>query len=279
MIVFDRSRIRYPVDNAFVDILHRHVAEELADRLTFVQRQFDTGLVCGPMSPGQKNVWRQTKTDWLYASPTRLNCEDVVCDLAMPFRRTFPVVISQNALHLANDPVAALKELRGTLRPDGLFLGAAAARGTLVELADSLMAADVALSGGAAMRVAPFADVRTWGDALSRAGFALPVADELRVVVRYPTLAALFGDLAGMGARGILAKRTPAPKRLFREAEAIYRERFADPDGKLRASFVFACLSGWAPDPSQQKPARRGSATMSLAEALTAVETPPEAER
>lgn len=268
MIVFDRSRLHYPVENTFVDVLHRHVAEELAERLDFVQRRFEVGLVCGPMTAGQKRVWQARPTHWIYASPARLGCEDVVCDLALPFCRTFPVVISQNALHLSNDPVAALSELRGALRPDGLFLGAAAARGTLTELADSLMAAEDELTGGAAMRVAPFADVRTWGDALARAGLALPVADELRVVVRYSDLATLFADLRGMGARGVLAETRPAHPRLFERAEAIYRQRFADPDGKLRATFAFACLSGWAPDPSQQKPARRGSATVSLADAL-----------
>lgn len=268
MIVFDRSRLHYPVDKGFVDVLYRYVAEELADRLDFVQRSFPLGLVCGPVSEGLREVWQQKSTDWIYASPSPIGCEDLVCDITLPFCRSFPVVIAQNAMHLANDPVAMLKELRGALVPDGLLLGAAASRGTLAELADSLLAAEAELSGGAAMRVAPFADVRTWGDALARAGFALPVADEIAVTVRYGGLAALFGDLKGMGARGVLANRTHAPRRLFERAEAIYRERYADPDGKLRATFVFACLSGWAPDPSQQKPARRGSATRSLAEAL-----------
>lgn len=268
MIVFDRSRLRYPVENAFVDVLHRYVAEELAERLSFVQRRFDIGLVCGPPSPGQKRILQRMPTQWIYASPTPYGCEDVVCDLALPFCRTLPLVVSLNALHLANDPVAALGELRGALKPDGLFLGAAAARGTLAELGECLIAAESALTGGAAMRVAPFADVRQWGDALARAGFALPVADEIRVTVRFPSLAALFDDLRGMGARGVLARTTPAPRRLFERTEALYRARHADPDGKLRATFVFACLSGWAPDPSQQKPARRGSAQVPLAEAL-----------
>lgn len=178
------------------------------------------------------------------------------------------LVLSLNALHLAEDPVAALREILGALRPDGLFLGAAAARGTLGELTECLLAAETELTGGAALRVAPFADVRTWGDALARAGFALPVADEIRVTVRYSSLRALLDDLEGMGARGVLAHPTAAPRRLFERAETLYRARHCDPDGKLRATFVFACLSGWAPDPGQQRPARRGSATVRLADAL-----------
>ncbi|MEM0908535.1 MAG: hypothetical protein AAGJ94_14300 [Pseudomonadota bacterium] len=169
---------------------------------------------------------------------------------------------------MTNDPVAALGDMRGALVPDGLFLGAVSSAGTLQELAESLLAAEAELTGGAAMRVAPTSDVRRWGDALAKAGFALPVADELRFTVRYSNLKSLLDDLHGMRARGVLATRAPAHRRLFERAEAIYRERFSDPDGRLRASFHFACLSGWAPDPSQQKPARRGSATTSLADAL-----------
>ena len=42
----------------------------------------------------------------------------------------------------------------------------------------------------------------------------------------------------------------------------------ADPDGRTAEQMAILYLSGWKPDPSQAAPARRGSATMSLAEAL-----------
>jgi hypothetical protein len=48
----------------------------------------------------------------------------------------------------------------------------------------------------------------------------------------------------------------------------IYGERFADPDGRIRATFDVIWLSGWAPHESQQKPLRPGSAKASLAEAV-----------
>jgi hypothetical protein len=173
---------------------------------------------------------------------------------------------------VANDPVTMLGELRGTLKPDGLFLGAVPCSGTLEELADSLLQAEAALTGGAAMRVAPFGDVRRWGDGLARAGFALPVTDEFRITVRYDSLRALLADIGAMGLRGILAERTRAHRRLFEAAQEHYRAHHADADGRLRASFVFAFLSGWAPDPGQQRPARRGSANVRLADALKAIE-------
>ncbi len=43
---------------------------------------------------------------------------------------------------------------------------------------------------------------------------------------------------------------------------------FADPDGRVRATFCVVWLSGWAPHASQQQPARRGSATVSMARIL-----------
>ena len=52
----------------------------------------------------------------------------------------------------------------------------------------------------------------------------------------------------------------------------IYGERFADPDGRIRATFDVIWLSGWAPHASQQKPLQPGSAKASLAEAVRKLE-------
>jgi SAM-dependent methyltransferase len=237
-----------------------------------VSRTFERGLVTGPLTPGLREAWAERSIDWIFASPSAGERPDVVADVHLPFFRTFPLAVSINELHLANDPVTMLGELRGTLRPDGLFLGAVPCSGTLEELADSLLHAEAELTGGAAMRVAPFGDVRRWGDGLARAGFALPVTDEFRLTVRYDGMRALLADIGAMGLRGILAETVRAPRDLFRVAEERYRRHHADPDGRIRASFVFAFLSGWAPDPSQQKPARRGSATVRLEDALKAVD-------
>jgi len=48
----------------------------------------------------------------------------------------------------------------------------------------------------------------------------------------------------------------------------IYAERFADPDGRIRATFEIVWLSGWAPHASQQQPLKPGSAKTRLADAL-----------
>jgi len=52
----------------------------------------------------------------------------------------------------------------------------------------------------------------------------------------------------------------------------VYAARFADPDGKVRASFDIIWLSGWSPHESQQKPLRPGSAKQRLADALGTTE-------
>ena len=119
-------------------------------------------------------------------------------------------------------------------------------------------------------RVAPSADLREIGALLQRVGFALPVTDVDRVVVRYDSAFALMADLRRMGATNILVERRRTPTRratLLRMAQ-IYSERFADPDGRIRATFDMIWLSGWAPHASQQQPLKPGSAKASLAEAV-----------
>ena len=123
-------------------------------------------------------------------------------------------------------------------------------------------------------RVAPFADLRDIGALLQRAGFALPVTDVDRIVVRYDSAFALMADLRRMGATNILVERRRTPTRratLLRMAQ-IYGERFADADGRIRATFDVIWLSGWAPHESQQQPLRPGSAKASLAEAVKKAE-------
>jgi len=52
----------------------------------------------------------------------------------------------------------------------------------------------------------------------------------------------------------------------------VYAARFADPDGRVRASFDIMWLSGWSPHESQQKPLRPGAAKKRLADALGTTE-------
>jgi SAM-dependent methyltransferase len=189
----------------------------------------------------------------------------------VPFEpASLDLAVSLLALQEANDVPGVMVQIRRTLKPDGLFLAAFAGAGTLAELRESLLAAETELYGGASPRVAPFADVRDAGALLQRAGFALPVTDVETVTVRYDSLFALLRDLRGMGATNTLADRSrrPAARALFARAAQIYAERFADADGRVRATFNLVWMSGWVPHESQQKPLKPGSGQVSLAKIL-----------
>jgi hypothetical protein len=77
-------------------------------------------------------------------------------------------------------------------------------------------------------------------------------------------------DLRRMGATNPLVERSrrPLARATLRRMLEIYAERFADRDGRIRATFEIVWLSGWAPHPSQQQPLAPGSARRRLADAL-----------
>jgi len=248
------------------DFLIRRNAEDLADRLGAVERRFDEAAIvmgaldhAGAALSGSKKARRMTLVAPADTAEA-LNLEPASFDLA----------ISLHALDTANDVPGLLVQMRRALRPDGLLLAGFAGNGTLAELRESLLLAETELSGGASPRIHPFADVRDAGALLQRAGFALPVADIEQATVRYDDMFALMRDLRAMGATNVLEQRSrrPATRALFLRAAEIYAERFADPDGRIRATFTTIWLSGWVPHASQQQPAKRGSATASLAAAL-----------
>ena len=170
------------------------------------------------------------------------------------------LAVSALALQFVNDLPGVLAQIRRALKPDGLLLAAMIGGDTLTELRQTFAAAEAECEGGVSPRVAPSADLREIGALLQRTGFALPVTDVDRVVVRYDSAFALMADLRRMGATNILVERRRTPTRratLLRMAQ-IYGERFADPDGRIRATFDIIWLSGWAPHASQQQPLKPG---------------------
>ena len=190
---------------------------------------------------------------------------------ALPFApESLDLVVSVLALHWVNDLPGALIQIRQALKPDGLFLGAVLGGASLTELRQSLTAAEAELTDGAGPRVAPFADTFDVAGLLQRAGFALPVADLDRVTVRYSHPLKLIADLRAMGETNVLVERArrPLSRAVLARACEIYAERFAEPDGRVRATFDILTMTGWAPHPDQQKPLRPGSAKMRLADAL-----------
>jgi SAM-dependent methyltransferase len=188
----------------------------------------------------------------------------------------FDLITSVLGLHLTNDLPGALVQIRQLLSPDGVFAAALFGGLTLQELRNALTSAESAVSGGASPRVAPFADVREVGNLLQRTGFALPVADAERTTVLYRSFDRLIGDLRTNAQTSALVSRSrhPISRRARDEAIAHYQRHFAEPDGRLRATFEVIYVIAFAPAENQPKPLRPGSATHRLAEALGAQETP-----
>ena len=275
---FDRRLRRLRRDRAAphfaeADYLHRHAAEELLDRLDSVTRRFTRALVFGGTGGFLGDRLRERGLDVISADPGlkfARQASGIACDEdRLPFADgSFDLVLSVGLLDSVNDLPGALILIRRILRPDGLFLGAFAGASSLPRLRAAMLAAD-AVGGGASPRIHPQIDVRAAGDLLSRAGFALPVADSSPADVRFPHLFGLVADLRRMGATNILAARSRRPVgRAGLAAAAADFAAAAGPDGKTVEHFDIIHMSGWAPAPDQPHPARRGSATASLADAL-----------
>ncbi|MER9004452.1 MULTISPECIES: methyltransferase domain-containing protein [unclassified Mesorhizobium] len=266
-----RRALAHPVAGA--DFLMRRAAEDLADRLGAVERKFGKAAVLFCQTPDATDVvaasGKAAEIVRVEADPAFLDGRPgLIAPLeTVPFQpESLDLVVSLLSLQAMNDIPGMLVQIRRALRPDGLFLGAFAGAGTLSELRESLLAAETELYGGASPRVIPFTDVRDAGALLQRAGLALPVADVETVTVRYDTLFDLIADLRAMGETSALTDRSrrPGARKLFTRAAEIYAERFSDADGRIRASFSIVWMSGWAPDASQQKPLKPGSAKVSL---------------
>jgi SAM-dependent methyltransferase len=284
-LIFDRALIRRRQRRANdlgpATFLLDRAAADLADRLAAVLRRFDVAVDLGTPGAALREVLTRLGSIGTIVSAraadavrqqSSLDQKFVVADEeALPFGDgALDLVVSALALQFVNDLPGTLIQIRRALRPDGLFVAALAGGETLTELRQAFAAAESEIEGGASPRVAPFADVRELGALLQRAGFALPVTDVDRICVRYDSVFALMHDLRRMAATNALVERRRAPLRratLMRMAE-IYGRRFADPDGRLRATFEIVWLSGWAPHPSQQQPLRPGSAKARLADAL-----------
>ena len=288
-LIFDRALIRARRRRAAAmgpaTFLIDHIAGDLADRLAVVLRRFELALDLGtPSEAVRAALARLGSVGTIVAAVPQAGIAApragpliVADEEALPFADgTLDLVVSALALQLVNDLPGTLVQIRRALKPDGLFLAALLGGETLDELRQSFAAAESEVEGGVSPRVAPFADLRDLGALLQRAGFALPVADADRLAVRYDSAFALMHDLRRMGATNALIDRRRTPLRratLMRMAE-IYAQRFADADGRLRATFEIVWLSGWAPHPGQQQPLKPGTANARLADALGTRELP-----
>ncbi|WP_419808531.1 methyltransferase domain-containing protein [Sphingomonas sp.] len=268
--IFDRAARRQRRDRAQAgyaehDFLRAAMLDGILERLDAVRRAFgevlDLGCFDGAFALPDARIARvDPGFRFALAAGGVQGDED-----RLPFAdASFDLVVSAGVLDQVDDLPGALTLIRRVLRPDGLFLGAFVGAGSLSTMRAAWRSAE---SAQPAARFHPQVDVRAAGDLLVRAGFALPVADVEPLPVRYGSMGRLIDDLRGIAAGNLLAARTPITRATLGAAARAFAAA-ADPDGRIAERFNVIYLTGWAPDASQPKPARRGSATASLAAAL-----------
>jgi SAM-dependent methyltransferase len=269
--IFDRLLRRRRRDRAAEgyaghDFLRAHMLEGIAERLDAVRRRFtdvlDLGSFDGRFALAGARIARADAGFAFARTSGGVQADED----RLPFAdASFDLVVSAGVLDGVYDVPGALALARRVLRPDGLFLGAFLGAGSLATLRGALRDAETERP---VARLHPQIDVRAAGDLLGRAGFALPVADTETLTVRYGELFGLLRDLRGMAATNLLPRTPRLDRSTIVRAASAFAER-ADPDGRTAERFEIVYLTGWSPDPSQPRPARRGSATTSLTHVLT----------
>jgi len=267
--IFDTNTVlnnrRHARDNgADHNFLKQEIADRLEDRLLDFNRSFETILDVGGDFSCFANLQKPIENQNISDAPLPLHAN------------TFDLIISNLIMHWVNDLPGLLIQLNRALIPDGLFMASMFGGDTLTELRHCLLAAEAEITGGAHSRIIPFADVKDLGSLLQRAGFALPVTDMDTLIVKYENPLKLLADLRGMGESNALLDR---PKTFLRRdvlmrAMELYQRDYTGEDGRVTATFQILYMTGWHPHENQQKPLKRGSATIRLADALKAGKPP-----
>ncbi|ALH81782.1 methyltransferase domain-containing protein [Sphingopyxis macrogoltabida] len=263
------QRDRIARQPAGADFLAPIIAETLLDRLTMVTRDFSRTLLIGAHDATLIAHLRGLGTNLtlLEAGPAPAAYTGAIVgeadNIDLPFG-SFDLIVWPGGLDSINDVPGALVRLRALLAPDGLLLGAFVGDGSLPRLRRAMMTEYVR----PVARLHPQIDLAAMGNLLQRTGFTLPVVDVDTLTVRYGDW---FGLVRDLRAAGLSSRLSPAPPPLTRDEAGRIAAAFAaeaDPDGRIAETFRLIHFSGWAPHPDQPQPARRGSGTASLADAL-----------
>lgn len=234
-----RARLARAARRGGDHFLRARAEADLVERVDEINRDFEQALVIGG---------RLTSHDFARVQQVRNEDPLALDEEHLPFPpESFDLVLSVMTLHWVNDLVGALTQIRRSLRPGGVFIGAMLGGATLNELRGALTEAEVEITGGAGPRLSPTLDPADGGALITRAGFAEPVTDVDRVQVRYAHPLRLLADLRDMGETAALAERASRP--LTRAVVArmceIYTDRHIQ-DGKVVATFEIVTLTGWA---------------------------------
>ncbi len=268
----------------FVDFLFAHAGQDAVLRLGAVARTFKHALSLGnlanpvvPLLQASSQIENITQIEPFAAPLTPVTPDTgpdhyATFDSWEPQEPLYDLALSLIVPSFVNDLPAMMRRMRLALCPDGLFMMCLLGPRTLDELRQAFLIAESEAGGAVVPHVAPFTNVRIAGTLAQRAGLALVVCDRDTLTVRYETPLHVLQDLRRMGATNNLQARSRKfmPREIFLHAMQIYRERFSDTDGRVRATFEFVWISAWAPDTHHPQPLKPGSASHSLASALHA---------
>ncbi|MCF6320898.1 MAG: SAM-dependent methyltransferase [Rhizobiaceae bacterium] len=270
------------INSAGADFLVERIAEDFALRICAINREFTNAVdlysFSGKLSNalvGLENIssirrFEQPDVAKVLYGKSNEVIEPWPMDSNKPLPEGLDLVVSAMGLHTSNNLPEQLSRIISAMKKDGLLMMALPVSGTLKELRECLVEAELELTGGAALRVNPFIDLQQAGSLIQSAGFKLPVVDREDFIVRYDNLFSLIRDLRAMGVTSVLEYESSyrTHRQLFHRADELYRQKYCDEDGRIRASFCLAYMTGWAPHEDQQKPLKPGSAKFSLARGL-----------
>ena len=283
------SRNRASAKYKKYDYLFNEISNRLFDRLKFIKRDFTNTLEIGSKTGNTINLFNKkkdikkvyisdiSKDMLLIAKKKKFNKQKLFLNLDeehLPFKNNqFNLVFSNLYLHWSNDLIKVLGEIYRILKPDGLFLCSIFGSETLNELKYSLCKAEEKISESISPRVSPFIRLQDGGELLQKVGFQLPVIDKDSIKIFYQDIFSLMKDLKGMGESNSLInrKKTFTTRKLFHEANKIYKKKFSE-NNKIYATFEILYFIGWTKHLSQQRPKRPGSAKKRLADALSTKE-------
>ena len=285
--VFDRPLLRRRRRRAHAlgaaTFLIDRAAADLAERLSAVLHRFAVAADLGsPTDAVRRALGGMVDTlIAVDAAPEHVRAHAgprVVADEeALPFADgSLDLVVSALALQSVDDLPGSLVQVRRALKPDGYFLaallGCALAHRAAPELRrrrggprERGFAARRALHRCARCRRAAAARGVCAAGRRRRPGHGA-----LRVALCPDGGPAPHGSHQSAGR----APATPLRRATLMRMAETYAARFADADGRVRASFDIVWLSGWAPHPDQPQPLKPGSAQMRLADALGTREIP-----
>ena len=283
------SRNRALVDHENYDYLFNEINERLFDRLKLIKRKFSNTLELGSRFGNTVDLLNKkkdikkiflsdiSKEMLLIAKKKQTSKQKIIIRLDeenLPFKNNqFNMVFSNLYLHWSNDLLKALHEIYKILKPDGLFICSLFGSETLNELKYSLCSAEDKIFKSISPRVSPFLRLQDAGTLLQKVGFQLPVVDKDNIKIFYDDIFSLMKDLKGMGESNSLInrKKTFTTRKLFHEANKIYKKKFSE-NKKIYATFEILYFIGWSKHMSQQNPQIPGSAKKRLADALSTKE-------